>query len=138
MCVLPSLRLKRLRRGVEDSGLLALATLELGPEKVASMVRRLVPAAFDELGAGERSRFDFDPVRHAELRSALRRAAPTASPERSELDESLRRLRVAIADRGPTARPSALRVFFVYVGLPLALFALAAAGIRLGILARRR
>lgn len=135
--VLPSLRIKRLRRGIEDSGLLALATLELGPERVAELVRGLVPAAFDELGPGEPSSFDFEPARHAELRAALRRAATRASASRAELDAGLASLRRSVADRGASPRPTALRVFVVRLGLPIALVAMAAALLRLGALLRR-
>lgn len=135
--VLPSLRIKRLRRGIEDSGLLALATLELGPERVAALVRRVVPAAFDELAPDEPSRFDFDPARHAALRASLRRAATARDVSRAELDEALASLRRAVAERGASPRPTALRLFVVRLGLPLALFALAAAGLRLAALLGR-
>lgn len=135
--VLPSLRLKRLRRGIEDSGLLALATLELGPVRGAAFLRRLVPAAFDELAPGEPSRFDFEPARHAALRASLRRSLGDRAATRAELDGALSSLRREVEDRGASPRPTALGLFVVRLALPLALFALAVAGLRLGALRRR-
>jgi len=68
--VLPSLRLKAIRRGVEDAALIALAARE-HPDETAALVARALPAALDEAGPRAHASWDAAPLSFAEARAAL-------------------------------------------------------------------
>ena len=69
--VLPSIRLKNLRRGIEDAGYLALARTA-DPAKADAIASTLIGAAFAEVAARGRAAFPNDGVAFARAREALR------------------------------------------------------------------
>ena len=77
--VLPSLRLKQIRRGVEDAGIIALAARER-PGETARIVAQAVPAALDEAPADRPAAWQSAPLRFAEARAALRTLVTRADP----------------------------------------------------------
>jgi hypothetical protein len=100
--VLPSLRLKALRRGLEDAGLLALAA-QVDPGATFDVSRRIVTAALDEVNERSVLRFELRPAELAAARSDLRRiaaSAGTASPNPLRVEQGLNALRARrIAER---------------------------------------
>jgi hypothetical protein len=89
--VFPSLRLKMLRRGIQDAGLLALAARE-HPEETAQLAARALPAFLDEIRPELRASWDetvtFQPVRQS-LRALIQRTDPLAPTELRHLFASL-------------------------------------------------
>jgi hypothetical protein len=69
--VLPSLRLKAIRRGIQDAGLIALAARER-PDETAQLIARALPAALDEADLDRPASWDTAPLSFAEARDALR------------------------------------------------------------------
>ena len=69
--VFPSLRLKAIRRGIEDAGLIALAARE-HPEETARVVARALPAALDEADPEGPPSWRRAPLSFAEARAELR------------------------------------------------------------------
>jgi hypothetical protein len=69
--VLPSLRLKALRRGLEDAAIIALAARE-HPDPTARLVAEALPAALDEAAFDRPASWATAPKRFGETRAALR------------------------------------------------------------------
>ena len=69
--VLPSMRLKALRRGVEDAGLLALAA-SVDPAKALEIDERVIAGALDDVRADERVAMRLDAPTLARARAELR------------------------------------------------------------------
>lgn len=112
--VLPSMRLKNLRRGIQDAGYLALAR-SAHPAEADAVVDRLIPSALDEIRDTAASTFPGDGAPFAEAREALRAlisdgAALDAAAVRSALEDAAaaRRDRVTAARRARVLRYSAL------------------------------
>jgi len=124
--VIPSIRLKSLRRGLQDAGLLALAA-QVDPGAAASIARRAVGAALDEVGPGDAPFVTFDPEELRALRHELRDLAArgAASPARADVDRGLAALRLARDRQQHPARDDVSThevSTLVSVGLPAALF----------------
>jgi hypothetical protein len=79
--VLPSIRLKAIRRGIEDAGLIALAAREHADE-VARLVMKTVPAALDEAPPVKPAAWDAPGARStfSEARAALRALITNPAP----------------------------------------------------------
>ena len=77
--VLPSIRLKAIRRGIEDAGLIALAAREQ-PDETARIVARAVPAALDEADRNRPASWESAPVSFAAARAALREIVKRDAP----------------------------------------------------------
>jgi hypothetical protein len=77
--VLPSLRLKAIRRGIEDAGLLALAARER-PDEAARILAQAIPGALDEVGQEGPATWPSDPLSFAKAREALRTLITQGAP----------------------------------------------------------
>src|SRR6185369_4833336 len=77
--VLPSLRLKALRRGIEDAGIIALAALER-PDAATTLVAMALPAALDEARADRPASWDRAPLRFGAARARLRALVSRSGP----------------------------------------------------------
>jgi hypothetical protein len=88
--VLPSIRLKSLRRGIEDAGYLALARAA-SREKADALGTAVVGSAFAEVGARGRTGFPADGVSYAKAREALRALIPPGATLRHAEVETLLR-----------------------------------------------
>jgi hypothetical protein len=73
--VFPSMRLKSLRRGIQDAGYLALAR-DAHPAEADAVVARLLPASLDEVDINTATPWPTDGAAYAEAREALRRLVP--------------------------------------------------------------
>jgi len=98
--VFPSLRLKAIRRGIEDAGLIALAARER-PEEAAQLVGRALPAALDEADPERSASWQTAPLSFGEARMGLRalitRPAPMSDAEvRAAFEDLARRRRAAV------------------------------------------
>jgi hypothetical protein len=127
--VLPSLRLKFLRRGLEDAGVIALAARE-HPTEVASLISDALPTALDEAPLDRPASWEGAPRRFSAARAALRalvtRAEPMSPGEvRAALEDLAVRRRRAIA-AAPVIPPA---------GRPRRLGLLALAGVALAVVA---
>ncbi len=69
--VLPSMRLKALRRGIEDAGLFALAE-RIDPAATLRIAREAVDSAFDDVSESDEPGFVVAPAHLASLRAELR------------------------------------------------------------------
>jgi len=136
--VLPSIRLKMLRRGIQDAGIIALAAREQ-PAETAAVVARALPAALDEASPERPASWDTAALRFTAARAALRRlitrADPIAPAEIASIFEDLaarRRTAVPLAPAPGPAKNLRARVRgAVAVALGgLVLAALVTAGIR--------
>jgi hypothetical protein len=76
--VLPSIRLKNLRRGIQDAGYLALARLA-HPAEADAIATRLIPAALDETEDGDRTPFPASAAAFDAAREALRPLVPAGA-----------------------------------------------------------
>ncbi len=83
--VYPSLRLKALRRGIEDAGLLALAA-EVSAARTHARARRVVAAGFDEVNANRAALFLEDAASLAKIREELREIARGGPPRQDSSD----------------------------------------------------
>lgn len=121
--VVPSLRLKSLRRGLEDAGLLALAA-QVDPKAADAIVRRAVAGALDEVGPEDAALMTFGAGELAALRNELRAIVVGArtSPARSAVERGLADLRNERSARRPAASASGTAGAFVLFGLPAVLF----------------
>lgn len=125
--VLPSMRLKSLRRGLEDAGLLALAA-QADVAAADSIAHRAVVAALDDVVATDAALMTFDPEELRGLRHELRELAATKLTSTAPSDVgralvSLRRLRDS-ARPGRQTAPASARVALVLMGIPAVLFGL--------------
>jgi hypothetical protein len=77
--VFPSIRLKAIRRGIEDAGLIALAAREQ-PEETARIVARALPAALDEADRRRPASWESAPLSFAAARAALRELVKRDAP----------------------------------------------------------
>jgi hypothetical protein len=137
--VLPSLRLKALRRGIEDAGLIALAARE-HPDEVRRVVLRMIPAALDEAPFRPAS-WDAQGATFTEARAALRalvtNPAPLPPNEARAAFETLASARPATIDLALTRRQYKIRRLAIKAGAVLAVFA-ALAALAIAWLRRRR
>jgi hypothetical protein len=129
--VFPSIRLKAIRRGIEDAGLIALAAREQ-PEQTARIVARALPAALDEADRSRPASWESAPLSFAAARAALRdivkRDAPMAEAEirTAFTDLAARRAEtVALVPRPGPHRRRARAALLIALGGALA-FAIAA------------
>jgi hypothetical protein len=76
--VFPSLRLKAIRRGIEDAGLIALARER--PDETARLVARALPAALDEAAPDGPPSWLAAPLSFAEARASLRALVTSPAP----------------------------------------------------------
>jgi len=115
--VFPSIRLKNLRRGIQDAGYVALAASQ-SPELAERIVRSVLPRALDEVPSLHTpAAWPDDAARFL----AARRALWLAIPSRLELDDddvrhslaAVARLRRERVDRSPEAPDSKLAVAIV-------------------------
>ena len=132
--VFPSIRLKAIRRGIQDAGLIALAAREQ-PEETARLIARALPAALDEADPAGRASWEVAPLSFEAGRAALRalvtRDAPMTDAEiRAAFDDLAERRRRAMPLSPVPAR--GLR------RLPIALIGALAAVLTLGFAARAR
>jgi hypothetical protein len=77
--VLPSIRLKALRRGIQDAALIALAMRD-APDQTRRLVLGAVPAALDEASPSRPAFWEAPDATFTTARSALRALATTAAP----------------------------------------------------------
>lgn len=131
--VLPSLRLKALRRGVEDAGLLGLAA-SLDADRAHAAARRVLGRVLDEVGTDEPVAFATDPATYAAARAELHALLREGAARGPDLESGLAALRVRKAEereRTGAGRDGALLApAAATVALPLAIFALAFAIVR--------
>ncbi|NUO49241.1 MAG: DUF4091 domain-containing protein [Polyangiaceae bacterium] len=121
--VVPSLRLKSMRRGLEDAGLLALAA-QIDPKAADAIAQRAVAAALSEVGPEEPALMTFGAGDLAVLRHELRAIVlgGRTSPARSAVERGLAALKSERKARRPAAGASGTAGAFVLFGLPAALF----------------
>jgi hypothetical protein len=105
--VFPSVRLKAIRRGIQDAGYLALAARE-HPAETSRLAAKLLPAILDEAGADQAaswsgSTHDFSQAR-ADLRALIARSDPASAEDvrRALSDLATRRLTIAPARKPPS------------------------------------
>jgi hypothetical protein len=132
--VFPSIRLKAIRRGIQDAGLIALAAREQ-PEETARLIARALPAALDEADPAGRASWEAAPLSFEAGRAALRvlvtRDAPMTEAEiRAAFDDLAERRRRAVPLAPVPARGDRR--------LPIALIGALAAVLTLGFAARAR
>jgi hypothetical protein len=132
--VFPSIRLKAIRRGIQDAGLIALAAREQ-PEETARLIARALPAALDEADPARPASWETAPLSFEAGRAALRalvtRDGPMTEGEiRAAFDDLAERRRRAVPLAPVPAR--GLR------RLPIALIGALAAALTLGFAARAR
>lgn len=77
--VFPSMRLKALRRGIQDAGLYALARAHR-PGAADAIVERVVPRAMADVDIDEATPWELSARRLEEARGELRRLVPAAPP----------------------------------------------------------
>ncbi|MDI1445247.1 DUF4091 domain-containing protein [Polyangium sp. 6x1] len=94
--VFPSIRLKLLRRGIQDAGYLALAR-SAHPAEADAITARLLPRALDEVDLDEATPFPTDAAAYTAAREALR----ALLPEGGRLDP---RQTAVVLDAGRAAR----------------------------------
>ncbi|HVK66193.1 MAG TPA: DUF4091 domain-containing protein [Polyangium sp.] len=94
--VFPSIRLKLLRRGIQDAGYLALAR-SAHPAEADVITTRLLPRALDEVDLDEATPFPTDAAAYTSARNTLRALVPAGG----RLDP---RQTVAVLDAGRAAR----------------------------------
>ena len=132
--VFPSIRLKAVRRGIQDAGLIALAARER-PEETARLIARALPSALDEADLTRRASWETAPLSFEAGRAALRalvtRDAPMTDAEiRAAFDDLAERRRGAVPLAPAPARRDRR--------LPVALITALAAVLTLGFAARAR
>ena len=135
--VAPSLRLKALRRGIEDAGLVALAA-QVDPVATDAVVRRIVPRALDEVTSRDRTALELDADALAAARRELHgliaggQAVPSAAaPDVARGLASIRALRGELRERTRQGLgPSAAERTSVQLGLPALLFLVGLAAAR--------
>jgi hypothetical protein len=123
--VVPSMRLKSLRRGLEDAGLLALAA-QVDVAAADSIAHRAVAAALDDVTETDAPFWSFEPEELRALRHELREIAASrpVSPEPRAVAralEALQRVRDETRPGRDKRRPAA-QYAAVMVGIPLGLF----------------
>lgn len=133
--VLPSIRLKALRRGIQDAGLVALAARE-APEETRRIVLAAMPAALDEASPSRPPFWEGAGATFAPARAALRVLATTRSPlpqaqARAAFDV-LAAARGAAIPLAPKARPRGR------LGAAAMLAAILALGVLVTVASRRR
>ena len=75
----PSIRLKAIRRGIQDAGLIALAAREQ-PDETARLIARALPTALDEADVGRRASWETAPLSFEAGRAALRALVTRDAP----------------------------------------------------------
>jgi hypothetical protein len=136
--VFPSLRLKAIRRGIQDAGLIALAARER-PEEAAQLVARALPGGLDEVDRDGPPSWPAAPLSFADARAALRalvtRPAPMSDDDvRAAFQDLAQRRRAAIPVIPPPPPKPAGRRRPAIAALGAAIAALA----MLGLAARAR
>jgi len=102
--VFPSIRLKLLRRGIQDAGYLALAR-SAHPGEADAITTRLLPRALDDVDLDEDTPFPTEAAAYTAAREALRALVP----EGARLDP---RQTAALLDAGRAARQTARSPLF--------------------------
>nr|WP_240806649.1 DUF4091 domain-containing protein [Polyangium spumosum] len=100
--VFPSIRLKLLRRGIQDAGYLALAR-SAHPEEADVITTRLLPRALDEVDLDEDTPLPTDAAAFSAARAALRALVPEGGRLDPRQTEAL--LDAGRAARQPTRSP---------------------------------
>jgi hypothetical protein len=117
--VLPSLRLKAIRRGIQDAGLIALAARER-PDEVRRIVMDRIPRALDEAPPVEKAAWDRPDGAFAEARAALRALVTNATPlpaaEARASFDALAAARPAVVDVAMTRRQYKIRRLAIKAG----------------------
>ncbi|NUP11644.1 MAG: DUF4091 domain-containing protein [Polyangiaceae bacterium] len=131
--VLPSLRLKALRRGLEDAALLSLAA-RVDAGRASAIAGKIVPAALDEVGETSPLSVETDPraldEARGDLRAIIAEMGPMQRPDPASVERGLAALR---ADRersriasGAGQQPSGAASVLPVAGIATGLFALGA------------
>jgi hypothetical protein len=106
--VLPSIRLKALRRGIQDAGLVALAARD-APEETRRIVLAAMPAALDEAAPTRPPFWEVEGATFAPSRAALRALVTTSAPlpraQAREAFDALAAARPAAVPLAPKPRP---------------------------------
>ena len=122
--VLPSVRLKALRRGLQDAGIIALAARE-HPDETGQVIARAVPRALDEARDDGPASWEHAPLRFAEARAALRALVTRADPMSAAAvratftDLAARRGRLISLAPRPTSRRRARAAIALLAGAAL-------------------
>jgi hypothetical protein len=126
--VFPSIRLKAIRRGIQDAGLIALAAREQ-PEATARLVGQALPAALDEAYPVGRASWEGAPLSFEAGRAALRRLVTRDAPM---TDAEVRAAFADLAERRrrtvPLARATAGHRILALIPLALVLAAVLVLG----------
>lgn len=129
--VFPSLRLKALRRGIEDAALLGLAA-SIDLDRTQASARRVLGRALDEVSTDEATAFASDPATFTRARSELKSLLAEAlarggtAPDAARGLDALRTRKREERERTGAGRDGALASpTLVLVVLPLGLFACA-------------
>ena len=130
----PSIRLKAIRRGIQDAGLIALAAREQ-PEETARLIARALPAALDEADPARRASWEAAPLSFEAGRAALRALVTRDAPM---TDAEIRAAFDDLAERRRRVVPLAPVPACGHRRLPIALIAALAAVLTLGFAARAR
>jgi hypothetical protein len=121
--VLPSLRLKAIRRGIQDAALIALAARER-PDEVRRIVMDRIPRALDEAPPVEKAAWDRPDGSFAEARAALRalvtNAAPLPAAQARASFDALAAARPAVVDVAMTRRQYKIRRLAIKAGAAMA------------------
>ncbi len=132
--VLPSLRLKALRRGLEDAALLGLAA-SVDPDATYRISAPILGRVLDEVNEREPTAMDLRPASFARARTGLRALIAAGERPSAGLDATrglaaLRERRVVVRERLGLTPPGELARAVVGFFLPLGLFALGLAFVR--------
>ncbi len=129
--VMPSMRLKALRRGIEDAGLLALAA-SVDRGRTLEIDERIVRGALDEADPNAPPAFTLDPKRLAEARKELRAIVGAEKQSLTDADarDVLDDLRAARAKRRSVLPRKAQTPFLL--GAPLVLLGIGVGVVLLG------
>jgi hypothetical protein len=107
--VLPSMRLKRLRRGLHDAGLIALAA-HVDPRATAAIVAGALPRSLDQVAADEATPWDTTGERFVVARARLRALVPDGLElTTAQAQAALAALRAALPEVPEVAPPGSGR-----------------------------
>jgi hypothetical protein len=122
--VLPSIRLKFLRRGIQDAGLIALAARER-PAETATIIAQVLPAALDEARLDRPASWESAPLGLAEGRAALRalitRPDPIAPADIVSIFDDLAARRRSAVPLAPTLHQARVRRLLAIAGSGIAI-----------------
>ena len=122
--LLPSIRLKFLRRGIQDAGLIALAARER-PAETSAILARAIPAALDEARLDQPASWETAPQGLADGRAALRalitRPDAIAPAEIISIFDDLAARRRTLVPLAPTPRQIKVRRWLATAGIATAI-----------------